>query len=337
MLTAPKLCFDRYLPNDHLSPSLSLGGPDRAIVLFRKLWTKGTTLRVRFLEGTSAQQQLAMQQARWWSEVANLRFVTTDATDAEIRVAFDPNDGAWSYIGTDCRSIPTNEPTMNLGFQDGGTSAHEFGHTIGLAHEHQNPAGGISWNEPEVIRDLSGPPNRWTVEQIRHNVIEKYSQDQIHGTVFDLDSIMLYAFPSRWTTNGIGTHANDVLSTLDKSFMASVYPGTPGPVDPSVLTVNGPEVEDQIGVPGEEDVFAFTAAEAGRYIIETSGKTDVVMKLYGPNNPTQLIAEDDDGGVGTNSRIVRSLLKGEYRVQIRHYSRATGKGPYRISVKRTSV
>jgi len=36
---------------------------------------------------------------------------------------------------------------MNLGFLDGGTAAHEFGHAIGLAHEHQNPAGGIQWNE----------------------------------------------------------------------------------------------------------------------------------------------------------------------------------------------
>ena len=43
---------------------------------------------------------------------------------------------------------------MNLGFLDGGTAAHEFGHAIGLGHEHQNPAGGIEWNEEVVLRDL---------------------------------------------------------------------------------------------------------------------------------------------------------------------------------------
>src|SRR5262245_42653538 len=203
-MSAPKLCFDRYLPLEHLDPALALAPRDRAIVIFRKLWPNGSTLRVRFLEGTSPQQQLAMQQARWWSEVADLRFVVSDAADSEIRVAFDPGDGAWSYIGTDCRSIPTDQPTMNLGFQDGGTSGHEFGHAVGLGHEHQNPAGGIQWNEPEVIRDLSGPPNSWTVDQIRHNVIEKYAVNQIKGTVFDPDSIMLYFFPARWTTNGMG-------------------------------------------------------------------------------------------------------------------------------------
>ena len=42
-------------------------------------------------------------------------------------LTFDSQDGAWSYIGTDCRSIPMNEATMNLGFLDGGTAAHEFG------------------------------------------------------------------------------------------------------------------------------------------------------------------------------------------------------------------
>src|SRR5918996_1323955 len=79
-------------------------------------------------------------------------------------------------------------------FLDGGTAAHEFGHAIGLAHEHQNPAGGIEWNEEVVLRDLSGPPNSWTPEQIRHNVLEKYRADQIRGTDFDRDSIMLYFF-----------------------------------------------------------------------------------------------------------------------------------------------
>ena len=60
----------------------------------------------------------------------NLSFVLSDDVSSEIRVTFDPNDGAWSYLGTDCRRIPLNQATMNLGFQDGGTSGHEFGHVL---------------------------------------------------------------------------------------------------------------------------------------------------------------------------------------------------------------
>jgi len=45
--------------------------------------------------------------------------------------------------------------------------------------------------------------------------------DQIRGTAFDPESIMLYFFPGRWTKSGIGTRSNEVLSNLDKMFIAS--------------------------------------------------------------------------------------------------------------------
>jgi Astacin (Peptidase family M12A) len=342
-----RLCFDRYLPHEPMIPAMALDPRARAVLFFRKLWPNGSTLRVRFMGGTETQQRLALEQGRWWCDHANLRLVPSDATNAEIRVSFDPTDGAWSYIGTDCSSIPTDQPTMNLGFQDGGTSAHEFGHAIGLGHEHQNPQGGLQWNEPEVIRDLSGPPNSWTVDQIRSNVLTKYSVDQVRGTVFDADSIMLYAFPSRWTTNGIGTHNNDVLSAQDRSFIATTYPRpvTPGPTppgptpptppaEPTRLTVNSGDVSGKIGAPGEEDQFLFTVSQVGRHVMETHGKTDLVMKLYGPNNRTWLIAEDDDDGIGLNPRISRVLASGEYLLQIRHYNSSGGTGPYTIRVRR---
>lgn len=334
-----KVCQDRVLPRDLMRPQLVMrsrarGGVSRAIIVFKKLWVNGSTLRVRFLEGTTAQQALVKKQAAWWTEHANLKFDFNNALDAEIRIAFDPNDGAWSYIGTDCREIPQSEPTMNLGFLDGGTAAHEFGHTIGLAHEHQNPAGGIEWNEAVVLRDLSGPPNSWTPDQIRHNVLNKYSADQIRGTQFDPNSIMLYFFPASWTTNGVGTKENDVLSDLDKAFIASEQAYPPETAKVVKLKVNAEPTVAAIGQVGEEDVFQFSAASSGRHIVETSGKTDVVMKLFGPNSQTNLIAEDDDSGAGLNARIVADLMVGQYTVQVRHFNTAGGTGSYRIKVRK---
>ena len=58
-----------------------------------------------------------------------------------------------------------------------------------------------------MIRDLAGAPNFWPEEQVRHNVLEKYKQDQINGTAFDSESIMLYAFPGTWTKSGTTTAA----------------------------------------------------------------------------------------------------------------------------------
>lgn len=334
----PHVCIDRLPAHELARPQLTIGrgGGARAIIVISKMWPNGSTLRVRFMGGTAAQKNLARQQALWWTEHANLHFDFNDAPDAEIRIAFNANDGAWSYVGTDCQGIPLNQPTMNLGFMTGGTAAHEFGHAIGLGHEHQSPNGGMLWNEAQVIHDLSGSPNFWDEATIRHNVINKYSTSQIRGTVFDHDSIMLYAFPASWTNNGVSTHANSVLSALDKSFIASsqAYPKTATTAEPVLLTIGGVPKSASIGKTGEEDLFRFKVTKAGKYVVETGGTTDLVMKLFGPNSQTALIAEDDDSGVGLNARIVATLLPGTYLVQIRHYNLHNGIGTYTVKVRK---
>ena len=270
MSSSPKFCTDRVLPRDMSRPQRMRrmrGGPSRAIIDPSKLWVNGSTLQVRFMGGTAAQHDLVKEQAGWWTEHANLNFDFNNALDAEIRISFDANDGAWSWVGTAAREQPSNAPTMNLGFTSGGTPAHEFGHAIGLHHEHQNPEGGIQWNREKVIQSLSGPPNNWSIAQIEHNVLRKYSVDQIRGTDFDPDSIMLYFFPASWTVNGIGTKDNEVLSVTDKDFIASAlaYPGRgdtiPKPVELPVIDTLG--IAADIGEAGEEDLFTFKAEQEG--------------------------------------------------------------------------
>jgi hypothetical protein len=314
-----------------------VGGRTRAISPRGKAWINGSTLRVRFIGGTAAERALVREQAGWWTAHANLKFDFNDAPSAEIRISFDTTDGAWSYIGTDCKGIPLNEATMNLGFLDGGTTAHEFGHAIGLAHEHQNPSGGIQWNEPVVIAEMKKSPNFWDEATTRHNILRKYTADQLNGTAFDPDSIMLYFFPSTWTLNGVGTKANEILSAIDKQFIAGakMYPGAGAPAPAAVeLKIGATRTNAEIGKFGEEDLYRFVVKTPGRYVIDTTGPTDVVMKLFGPNSKTALIAEDDDGGLDTNARISKQLIAGEYFVQIRHYNKTSGKGKYAIGVKR---
>jgi hypothetical protein len=337
----PKVCIDRILPRDLMRFQPTVRGREgrmRAISPIGKAWMNGSTLRVRFMGGTPAEQAVAREQAGWWAQVANLKFDFNNAPDAEIRISFDSQDGAWSYVGTDGRDIPRNEATMNLGFLDGGTAAHEFGHAIGLAHEHQNPAGGIQWNEQVVIRELAKSPNFWDEQTTRHNVLRKYSADQVNGTAFDPDSIMLYFFPASWTLNGIGTKANEMLSRLDKEFIAGakMYPRTGDTVAGATeLKVNAKRrTPAAIGKAGEEDLYKFTAKADGRYVIDTRGPTDVVMKLFGPNSETALIAEDDDSGLDTNAHIAADLISGEYFVQVRHYNRAGGMGNYSVKVRK---
>lgn len=335
-----KICFDRILPRElmRFQPTVRRDGRVRAIAPIGKTWMNGSALRVRFMGGTAAQQAKAREQAGWWSEVANLKFEFNDVPDAEIRIGFDASDGAWSYVGTDCRSIPLDQPTMNLGFLDGGTTAHEFGHAIGLAHEHQNPGGGIQWNEQVVIREMAKSPNFWDEQTTRHNILRRYGADQINGTHFDPQSIMLYFFPASWTLNGIGTEENDVLSQVDKQFVAGakMYPKTGATTSDAVeLKVNAQRrTAAAIGKVGEEDLYRFTAKKDGRYVVDTRGPTDVVMKLFGPNSETALLAEDDDSGIDFNAHIAADLVAGDYFVQVRHYNRANGMGNYTIKVRK---
>ena len=340
MTDAPHVCFDRILPKDLMRPHRRERGPDgadRAISPIGKAWMNGTTLKVRFLEGTPAQQAKAREQAAWWEAACNIAFDFGNHPNADIRISFDPNDGAWSYVGTDNKGIPSNEATMNLGFLDGGTAGHEFGHAIGLAHEHSNPQGGIQWNEPVVIAALAGPPNRWDEAKVRHNVFRKYAVDQIKGTQFDPDSIMLYAFPATWTLNGVATHANDVLSALDKAFVAgSGHVSAVGARSSPTRrrsTVDGPKVDGLDRGAGEEDLYTFDVASDGLYEVSTRGSTDVYLKLFGPDSDTALIAEDDDSGYGVNARMRPALTPGRYLAQVRHY-RPSGTGSYSIRARR---
>ena len=345
----PKVCFDRYLPPNPYQPKPELSDAQkmasaspavRAAIVMAKRWVNDSTLRVRFLGGTAAQQKIVKDFAPKWSDSANIRLDFNSAPDAEVRISFDPNDGAWSFIGKDCLGIPLNQPTMNLGWQDEGVVLHEFGHTLGLIHEHQNPLGGINWNRDNVIRDLSGSPNFWDLATIEHNMFEKYSQDLIRGTTLDKLSIMLYAIPKTWTTDGFFSEPNEVLSATDKTFIGSSngYPKSTAPVaaGPTQLTVaeTTPPTQASIGAPGEEDLFKFEATKAGRYTVETMGSTDVIMSLFGPNSQTKQIAQDDDSGEGSNAKITADLQPGTYFVQVRHYNKTGGTGTYSIRVSR---
>jgi serralysin len=204
----------------------------RAAILKNARWQTTSTIKVRFLGGSKALQDRVAKVAKEWEAVANLHLQFVMIAPTDIRIAFVQGNGSWSYLGTMCRSIPEPQPTMNYGWLTPESDEaevrrvvlHEFGHAIGLIHEHQNPDHAINWNKPAVQHDLGGPPNNWDLATIENNMFKRYTPSEVIGTEVDRDSIMMYPIPKSWTLDGFSAGMNGALSDRDRTLVKQVYP-----------------------------------------------------------------------------------------------------------------
>lgn len=205
---------------------------ERMALVRASQWQPGDVIRAAFVDGEPSLQESVRNIALTWLNYADLHlYFVNSFHDVDIRISFK-QVGSWSYIGTDCRTVPTNEPTMNYGWLTSESSddevsrvvLHEFGHALGCIHEHQSPAGGIKWNEDMVYAYYSGPPNFWSKEEIKRNLLETYDQDLTIHTQLDPASIMMYPIDRRFTLDGFETGLNSKLSSMDKEFIRQIYP-----------------------------------------------------------------------------------------------------------------
>ena len=263
-LTQSRICIEKPLPQEeHIIKQISEYANSnhhfkklRAAFLTQKIWPKDSKITISFSfsehvdwtplsvlyglknnDNTKVQLDPLEEHIRELSPIeaikkvvierlqplVGLKFVFVDK-DGNVRVGFDPNGGCYSLIGTDC--INSTEPvTMNFAWLDVGTIIHEFGHVIGLIHEHQNPKGKtIPWDDSKVY-EWADKTQGWDKETTYHNIIERYNINQINGSNFDKKSIMLYFFPPSLTKDHIGTSPNHKLSKEDVIYISQVYPG----------------------------------------------------------------------------------------------------------------
>jgi len=242
-----RVCLDRDLSQDPAAQAAaeavaaaehSTGGPlspFEAAMVRAKRWKTGRTLKIRFLGGDTSLHKRVATSANEWTRYANIRFDFGDHPNAEIRIAFQLGAGSWSAVGTDAlveQWFPKNAATMNFGWLRPDSSdadvasvvLHEFGHALGMIHEHQQPTAAIAWNKELIYRQLGGPPNNWSRATVDHNVFNRLSKTELNFTSYDKKSIMHYFFPKEWTTDGTVFTENGSLSDLDKSFIRSQYP-----------------------------------------------------------------------------------------------------------------
>jgi serralysin len=240
-----RVCLDLHLPpqfvpiaNAKAAEEHGISGSQSAFeaaLVNSKRWRAGRTLTIRFIDGDESLRKRVAAAASEWLKHANIRFDFGNHADANIRIAFIQGAGSWSAVGTDAlveEWFPKNEPTMNYGWLQPASSdedvasvvLHEFGHALGLIHEHQQPAAEIKWNKELVYRQLGGPPNSWDRDKVDHNVFNRLSRAELNFSAYDKDSIMHYFFPKEWTLDGTEFKENKILSRLDKEFIAQQYP-----------------------------------------------------------------------------------------------------------------
>ena len=264
-MAVTRICVEKMLPMQESQMSVITSSPPKeqerlaAAFFAQKIWKSWTTVPICFLSDgetvprpsvSELSRETALPLDPLQKKVASLSvreavkkvvreriqpFVNLklpfveDPALATIRISFVPEEGAWSLIGTDALQESPGRPTMNLGWFDVATTIHEFGHMLGMIHEHQNPRGtGIDWNVQKVY-EWAAQTQGWTPIETDRNVLDRYDVSAVNGSRYDAASIMLYFFPASLTMNGKGTRENSRLSQLDIQWIAQTYPAAQNP------------------------------------------------------------------------------------------------------------
>ena len=217
------------------SASSKLPGQEANYLFSRKRWAPGSRVLVAFNGGDATLHKAIAQQAKRWEKHANVEldfgyqpttgtyraWSTSDTKRiAHIRIGF-AEPGYWSYVGTDSIAAfaPANEASMNFeGFANSPLQlltgrwktvvVHEFGHALGLHHEHQHPSCGSEYRwqvgpngEPSVY-DVYKSWQGWSQKTVDVNLRPILLNTVDASSLADKQSVMFYAMPAQSFTKG---------------------------------------------------------------------------------------------------------------------------------------
>jgi hypothetical protein len=196
------------------------------IVQYEYVWKldnglKGSTednikIGVYFIDGTPEQRRQVEQYAEEWIDrsAIPIEWVFGSQEKKHIRITFKGPSG-WSLYGNQTLDSKGDEPTMSLHVYNENksvetrrsTTLHEFGHALGLMHEHLDPRADLHFHENIILPYLE--KQHWCHTDWTHEICESEMKRQIthpttldHACVgksrYDPRSIMHYWFAKGW-------------------------------------------------------------------------------------------------------------------------------------------
>ncbi|MGH1417974.1 MAG: hypothetical protein ACRBCJ_03860 [Hyphomicrobiaceae bacterium] len=209
-------------------------------------------INVCFFNGHRAFHQLIAMTALEWT-IGNV-LIPLDFGDlnqpracsenefSHIRVSLNDKGQNYSAVGIlSYKSFAQTEESMSISVVNPNTKKlvnaidlrravlHEFGHALGLAHEHQSPFGKCEeeYNWKYIYRDSAKPPLKWSKKVVDHNM-RQLNRPGTFASEFDKDSIMLYTFPEQFFKAGKNSSCfseeNYSISKVDRDVIAELYP-----------------------------------------------------------------------------------------------------------------
>ncbi|WP_448145976.1 M12 family metallopeptidase [Labrys miyagiensis] len=316
--------IDRYHKAEQAGISGRELGAAEAVYWGAFTWKK-RSLTVCFWNGDALTMGNVEDRASEWSKASSIKFSfrngknyrrCKDENSADIRISLDGDDknilfqpdqdphGDWSEIGSlAINKQPKPQVSMSLSLlpvlKIDPTNydfhiRHEFGHALGLLHEHQRELCAGWFNIPQIAKDTG-----WS-EEVANQNIGAFPTEDLGGIIslgpYDKDSIMQYNFALNWylekppqTNPCERDHDISSLSPKDVAVVQYIY-GKPASTA-AAAPGGGPAVERQPGWPSAltpanietykdelkktADVIAFNAAAAHNFAAQVTASVKV--------------------------------------------------------------
>jgi len=361
-----------FYPSEKTTSAIST----KALFDLDRVWAIGQEIVVLLLNGQGDPWVQSVQQkvhalAPQWCDYANLAFRFVTDGPCHMSVNFYPfydggqlfDYGTYNcFIGTDTQKYLTATQSMNLVFSPqmphqyprafvesevDRVILHEFGHAIGLIHEHQWPDRPIVWN----VDPLNAYAKRywgWDPKTVKEQIIDPDPAVNLAGTVFDIHSIMMYEYPYGLAHYQDGspfaTPYNSELTALDKVAASTTYPKTADILGEQALMVGNSPQPGKIAQAGQVARYRFQSKAGTQVNIQTEGMPTLVALLRSPSDPQQrgslsniVGAAEFAAGQTTSQLNVTLPTKTDdidnYYIEVRHQKPILGKGDFTIFIK----